>query len=67
MLNGHRVDVRQSIMVAIDDEMSKKLISIFFYGNYNYSYSLNLVSFLQSQHSNRYTVSMNHEVHDHQF
>ncbi len=38
MLNGRRVDVRhpEFVLSAVDDEASKKSISIFFYRNCNY-------------------------------
>lgn len=41
MLNGRRVDVRHSELAlgAIGVEASKKMVSIDFYGNYNYSIS----------------------------
>ena len=38
MLNGCRVDVRQSELapIAIDDEASKKSVSMVYYENHNY-------------------------------
>ena len=38
MFNGRRVDVRHEkiLSYAVNDEASKKLISIFFYRNHNY-------------------------------
>ena len=36
MLNGRRADVRLPFGVAISVEAFNKLISIVFYGNYNY-------------------------------
>ena len=42
MLNGCRVDVRQSELapIAIDDEASKKSVSMVYYENHNYTYRL---------------------------
>ena len=39
VLNGCRVDVRQSELapIAIDDEASKKSVSMVYYENHNYS------------------------------
>ena len=40
MLNGRRADVRLPLGVAISVEAFNKLISIVFYGNYNYQEAL---------------------------